>query len=47
MLVFEHRSARVEPMLWIADAIAWAYGAGGDWRALVGSIVTGAAELHP
>jgi hypothetical protein len=46
-LVFEHRSARAEPMLWVADAVAWAYGAGGDWRRVAASIVSGGAELHP
>jgi hypothetical protein len=30
--VYEHLAARLEPNLWAADAVAWAYGAGGDWR---------------
>ncbi len=31
-LVHEHVAAHLEPNLWMADAIAWTYGAGGDWR---------------
>jgi hypothetical protein len=29
---FEHLLPYEEPLLWIADAAAWAWGAGGDWR---------------
>jgi hypothetical protein len=46
-LVFEHRRASVEPMLWIADAIAWAYGAGANWLPLVEPVVADVAELRP
>jgi len=31
-IVYEHVVAKLEPNLWAADAVAWAYGAGGDWR---------------
>jgi hypothetical protein len=31
-LVYEHRRSFEEPLLWVADAAAWCYGAGGDWR---------------
>jgi hypothetical protein len=31
-LDYDHRRAHSEPMLWVADAICWAYGAGGHWR---------------
>ncbi len=34
-------------MLWVADAIAWAHGAGGNWRLLIESVVEGVTELHP
>lgn len=27
-----HSPAPVEPLLWIADAVAWAWGRGGRWR---------------
>jgi hypothetical protein len=38
-VVYEHLAARLEPILWAADAIAWAYGIGGDWRRRVRGIV--------
>ena len=31
-LVFEHRRGSVEPMLWVADALAWTAGAPSAWR---------------
>lgn len=46
-LVFEHRRASAEPMLWVADAIAWAYGAGPNWRPLVEPVLEEVTELHP
>jgi hypothetical protein len=29
---YEHLRPVEDPLLWISDAIAWSYGAGGDWR---------------
>jgi hypothetical protein len=46
-LVFEHRKAGLEPALGLADALTWAAGAGGAWRALVGSIVDEVREVWP
>ena len=46
-LVFEHRRASAEPMLWVADAIAWAHGAGANWRLLIEPVLDDVAELHP
>lgn len=31
-LVYDHMRAHEEPLLWVADAAAWAYGARGEWR---------------
>lgn len=31
-LSYRHETHRVEPILWFADAVAWAAGARGDWR---------------
>jgi hypothetical protein len=31
-MIYEHLRPFEEPLLWIPDAIAWAWGAGGDWR---------------
>lgn len=36
-LVFEHRRGTDEPLLWIADGIAWAVGAGPRWSELLGT----------
>jgi len=38
--VYDHRPARSEPILWAADAICWAVGAGGDWPRRLGDVVT-------
>lgn len=47
LLVFEHRTARHEPMLGLADAITWAVGAGADWQAIVQPVLLGVIELRP
>lgn len=31
-LSYEHMRPHEEPILWVSDAVAWAYSAGGDWR---------------
>ena len=46
-LVFEHRTARREAMLGIADGITWAAGAGANWQALIEPLVQGVIELRP
>jgi len=38
-LSYEHQRPWEEPLLWIPDAVAWAYGAGGDWRRRVAPII--------
>lgn len=34
-LVFEQRRPNEEPLLWVADAVTWAAGTGGEWRELI------------
>jgi hypothetical protein len=34
-MTYEHLRGHEEPVLWLADAVAWAYGAGGAWRSRV------------
>ena len=46
-LVFDHRRGSREPLLWIADAVAWAFGAGGRWLPLVEPLVDDVTELRP
>jgi hypothetical protein len=36
-LIFEHRRGRDEPLLWIADGVAWSVGAGPLWSDLLGT----------
>ena len=37
-MVYDHRLSSGEPLLWAADAVIWAIGAGGDWRRRVANI---------
>jgi hypothetical protein len=39
ILAYEHVEAKLEPVLWAADAIAWAFGAGGDWRRRIEPVI--------
>lgn len=38
-VAFEHATSRSEPLLWIADAIAWSYTKGGDWRRRISPLI--------
>ena len=40
-----HSAPSADPLLWAADATAWAFGKGGDWRRRVESIIVGLAKL--
>lgn len=42
---FDHRSPSNEPLLWIPDVIAWAWGRDRSWRRQVERLVTGVVEL--
>ena len=46
-LIFEHRTARREPMLGIADGVTWAAGAGAHWQTLIEPLVQRVIELRP
>jgi hypothetical protein len=46
-LVFEHRIARHERLLWIADAVTWAVGSGPQWSDRLGDVLTDVIEVHP
>ncbi len=39
-IVYEHQSHRNEPLLWLADAVAWASGAGGIWVRTIRHLVS-------
>jgi hypothetical protein len=38
-VTYSHASAHEEPLLWVADAIAWSYAKGGEWRKRVGPMI--------
>ncbi len=46
-LVFEHRRPKEEPLLWVADAITWAAGTGGEWCELIEPIYGGDVDTAP
>jgi hypothetical protein len=39
VLRFGHADSASEPLIWVADLIGWAYGAGGEWRRRVAPAV--------
>ena len=43
---YDHRASRTEPLLWAADAVCWAVGAGGEWRRRLGD-ATAIREIRP
>ena len=38
-LNYDHLGPNEEPLLWIADAVAWNYGAEGNWRQRAGELI--------
>ena len=44
-LVFEHRRGVDEPLLWVADGVAWSVGAGPRWSDLLGTNLSQIIEL--
>ncbi len=44
---YEHLRPHEEPLLWVADAVAWAYGAAGDWHRRIETMVTVVREHRP
>lgn len=44
-LLYEHREASTEPILWMSDALAWSAGAGGDWRCRIEPMVESVVKL--
>ena len=46
-LVFDHRQVSREPLLWLVDAVTWAFGAGGRWLPLVEPLLDDVKELRP
>lgn len=44
-MTYEHMRPHEEPLLWIPDAIAWAYGAGREWRSNVDALLSHVLEV--
>ena len=45
-LSYNHLASHEEPMLWVADAVAWAYGAGREWRPRVEPLIEQVRNLN-
>ncbi|HEX6356841.1 DUF3800 domain-containing protein [Actinophytocola sp.] len=45
-LVYEHVDSTSESLLWIADIVAWCFGAGQDWRKRIDPIVSAVVDLE-
>jgi hypothetical protein len=43
--VYEHVDSTSESLLWIADIVAWCFGAGQDWRKRIDPIVNAVVDL--
>jgi hypothetical protein len=46
-LLYDHMRPHEEPLLWAADAVAWAIGAGGDWRRRIAPIIDDVVDIDP
>ncbi|RKQ90196.1 hypothetical protein U746_1452 [Mycolicibacterium mucogenicum 261Sha1.1M5] len=46
-LSYSFEAPHQEPLLWIADAIAWSYTKGGDWKRRSEPIIAGITNLTP
>ena len=44
-VTYEHFRSHEEPALWVADAVAWCYGAGGEWRRRIEPVVEAVTDL--
>ena len=46
-LAYQHLQAYEDPALWISDAVAWCFGAGGDWRRRVQPFLEDVVQVQP
>lgn len=44
-LDYRHLKGHEEPLLWVADAVAWAYGAGREWHRRTAGLVDGVLDV--
>lgn len=45
LLVYEHVDSTSEPLLWIADVVAWCFGAGREWRKRIDPVTSTIVDL--
>lgn len=45
-ITYDHEKAQAEPLLWPADAVAWSYGRGGDWRRRASGLIVQVRDLR-
>lgn len=44
-LVYQHAAPYQEPLLWVPDAVGWAYARGGAWRSSVASAIMAVVDV--
>jgi hypothetical protein len=44
-LVYEHLASHGDAALWVPDAVAWCYGAGGEWKRRVAGLVEEVVDI--
>lgn len=45
-LSYAHESPHQQPLLWVADAIAWSFTKGGDWKRRADPLISGVTTLR-
>lgn len=45
-LSYEHFRPAEDALLWVSDALAWCYGAGGEWRRRAGALLDEVVDLN-
>ncbi|MFD1146873.1 hypothetical protein [Saccharothrix hoggarensis] len=45
-LSYEHFRPTEDALLWVSDAVAWCYGAGGEWRRRVGVLLDDVTDVN-
>lgn len=46
-LTYVHQAPHEEPLLWIADAVAWSYTKGGDWKRRIEPLIATTEIMQP
>jgi len=46
-VTYQHEKPAAEPLLWLPDMVAWAYGKGGDWQRRAKPLIAEVHRLRP